>query len=312
MLTNTKINIALIVLIAFVVIVGGFALVNLGSTPQETFREEGIRKEASGEERQAYFEAMKKEIIVQIEEKQSQFEKINDQIVFAQKACGSVDLARVTVSEVKDIGRENFTQTIAGYYTCEAVTNKNIDQCNFLKSVDSRLFERCILNAANIRIAAEKCSVESINQCIKSGLLTRADCNNICAMYSQNDASVCSIAKDADLNKVCLAFTQKNIDLCNGIADGSQKESCRNEYHFYTAIQNNNAGALNDMVYSFKKAIGDVMFDGSVSCKSEFTKFINEYDCMHGLVDDYDIVQKTADNLRNEIADLNKKLAEIQ
>lgn len=308
MTTNTKINIALTGLIVSVIVFGGYILLRVGDVNVPTEQRRGN----VGISESAEIIAMRQEIMAQIEERQSQFEKLNSQIVSAQNACENVVLANVTPQTIKNIDKESFTQTVASFYTCDATVNKDVGRCNFLRGVDVALFERCVINATNIRIAAEKCSVESMNQCVKSGLFTQADCNNVCAVYSKGDASACGAIKNPDLNKGCLALTQKKVELCDGITEKSQKASCVNEYHFYSAIRDNAIDALNKMEENFKQSIGKVVLGVSPSCGNEFSKFINAVDCVMGSLENYDAMQKQMSDLQGEIAELNRNLNALQ
>lgn len=308
MTTNTKINIALVGLIVSVIVFGGYIVLRIGDGNVPTEQKKGINEISESAE----IVAMRQEIIAQIEEKQSRFEKLNSQIISTQKTCESISLANVTAQTIKTIDKESFTQTVAGFYTCDAIVNKDVGRCNFLRGVDAALFDQCVMSATNIRIAAEKCSVESMNQCRKSGLFTQVDCNNICAVYSKGDASACGAIKNPDLNKGCLALTQKKVELCDGITDKSQKASCVNEYYFYSAIRDNNADALNKMEENFKQSIGNVIFGVSPSCGNEFSKFINAVDCTMGSLENYDAIQNEMSDLRSEIAELSKNLNALQ
>lgn len=312
-MSTKTLNIILAVLIISAVVFGGSLLIkNIGSSDgvlQKTVSQKEGEKEIIGQSRN---DLLRKEITGQLEEKQDQYEKLNNRIISAQKACSDVDLASVTKQQIKEVGRENFTQTVAGYYTCEAIKNKNVGWCNFLKDVDADLFRQCAMTAANIQIASERCSSESMNQCAKSGFFTQAECNSICSVYAKSDASACNIAADGDLKKACQAFAQNDITVCNAITDVLQKASCMNEFYFYSAIRDNSTDLLSKIGESFKQAIGKAIFDRNISCNNEFNIFIQEFDCASGLVADYDAIQKTIDTLNNEIIELTKRLNELQ
>lgn len=310
MTTNTKINIILGGIIISLIVFGGYFL--LKNVPVETPVQQERRGDGGVVLEQAEVAALQQEITEQIKEKQSQFEKLNNQIVSAQSACENVVLANVTPQTIKDINKESFSQAVGGFYTCDAVVNKDVGRCNFLRGIDVALFERCVMSAVNIRIAVEKCSAESMNQCIKSGVLTQGDCDNICGGYSRGDSSVCSVIIDPDRNKGCLAFTQKKIELCEEIADVSQRASCVNGYYFYSAIKDNDAGLLNKMGDSFNQSIGKIIFGADSSCGNEFSGFINTADCVAGSLGDYDAMQKELDVLQNEIVELNQQINALQ
>lgn len=310
MTTNTKINIALTGLIVSVLFFGGYFLIKNVSVETRVSQEQ--RSENGVVAERADVAALKQELISQIEKRQERFDTLNNQIVSAQNACENVVLANVTPQTIRNINKENFTQTVASYYTCDAIANKDVERCSFLRGVDTVLFERCRMSAINIRIAVEKCSVESMSQCARSGLFSQTDCNNVCAVFSKGDTSACGAIKDPNLNKGCLALTQKKVEICEGIADASQKASCVNEYYFYSAIKDANVDLLNKMEESFKQSIGKVIFGVSPSCGNEFGKFINAVDCAMGSLGNYDAIQNEMGTLRNEIAELNKKLNALQ
>lgn len=256
-------------------------------------------------------DSSRSELLAQLKEKESQYKKINDQIVSVQNTCSSIDLEKVGKKEINAVNKENFTQTVGGYYTCEAVKAKDTSRCDFLKDVSDGLFRSCVMNTVNIGIASEKCSAQSMSRCTQSGLFTQSDCNNVCSLYGKSEASICSVIKDPDLNKGCLAFAQKNVSLCNGIVDDTKKAACINEYYLYSAIRSNSAETLNKIEEGFKRSIGKVVFDGSISCKEEFSKFIQQADCASGLVGNYEDIQRQANVLKGEIEDLNRKLQGI-
>lgn len=252
-------------------------------------------------------DSFKSKLLAQLKEKESQYEKIADQIASVQNTCAKVDLEKVGKKQIDEVGKENFTQTVGGYYTCEAVKNNNIDRCDFLKDVSDELFKSCLYTAVNLEVASEKCSDQSMSQCTQSGL-SQSDCNNICSLYYKSDASVCSVIKDPALNKGCLAFAQKNVSLCNGIVDEFEKKSCVSQYYLYSAIRSNDVSLLNKMADDFKKSLGKVIFDENISCKEEFSKFIQEADCASGLVSNFEDIQRQADTLKQEIEELNRKI----
>lgn len=309
MTTNTKINIVLTGLIAIVIVFGGFFLFKNASieigVPEEKNDE---RKDISSES--AEMAMLKKEILLQVEEKQSQFEKLNSQILAAQNVCANIDIAKITQQEIERLNKQNITQAIAGYYTCEAITSRNINRCDFLKNVDRDLFERCVTRASNAMLALEKCSSESIDQCTEKGVQTREECLNMCSVL-KNDSTSCNFEKDLSIQKTCFALAKNDVSSCDGIADSRNKTSCTNEYYFYSAIREKNPEALAKIAEDFKRTIGAVIVTANTSCAGEFTKLIPESDCVRGVMINFDDIQAAANTLQSEIFLLNAKLSEL-
>lgn len=243
-----------------------------------------------------------------IKEKQKRHDELSAKINEAKNTCNKAsDLLNVDKDLIAKLNQDNITQTVSGYFTCEAIQKKDLNKCNFLKDVDQKRYESCMMSGITIQLTQEKCSIESISRCGTGGILNASDCSNMCDVYVNGKNSACEFLKsDVNLYNGCLSITKKDVNLCNNVTDSLQKDSCINDYYLNLALKNNNKSLIDKMVDSYKKLFAKAIFDNEFSCQQEFSKFISNEGCIDNLLGgDYKKIDEEMVNLKQELDQLN-------
>lgn len=231
-----------------------------------------------------------------------------DKISGAKSLCEkAADFSRVTKEYLNSFPQKEVQNGIlsatGGYFTCEAVQKKTLAKCDYLKNLNSNLFESCVMTATQIQLTRSKCSSQSLSQCRNTGLLSESDCNNMCAVFVENKVSGCEILKnESNLYKGCLAIAKNDVNLCAEISDDSAKKSCVDNYYLNSAVRNSDSSLIDKMsAEGFTKLYAQAAIVNDFSCQKGFSQFISKDACLTALVGDLKKEEENIIKLKEEI-----------
>lgn len=238
-----------------------------------------------------------------------------DKINGAKSLCEKADdFSRVTKEYLNSFPQKEVQGGIlsaaGGYFTCEAVQKKTLAKCDYLKNLNSNLFESCVMTAVTVRLEQEKCSSAAVSLCRGAGLLTAADCAGMCEVYVKDQLSGCeSLKNESNLYKACLAVAKNDVNLCGEINDAAMKESCVDDYYLKSAVKNSDGSLIDKMsAKGFTKLYAQAAVVGDFSCQKGFSQFVNKDACVTALVGDLKKEEETAAKLKEEISAAERAL----
>lgn len=149
----------------------------------------------------------------------------------------------------KELNVDN-SNTFRDYANCKAIENRNVSDCDIVKSTGNENYMSCVANVINFVYFKEivvngKCANDFCsNDILLNGVrMSRSECDSLCSIVAGGDISGCANLAGEFLKKECNLVLGKNDAYCGGVA-ADKKQACLGDSYLVGLFKNKDAALL--------------------------------------------------------------------